>query len=96
MHGRWILTLALLTLLGIVQVQLWWGRGSVPSVQQMKQELATVKAENQKAQLRNDQLRSEVRDLQEGFTIVEEKARFELGLVKDNEIFVQFSQGQTR
>jgi cell division protein FtsB len=96
MHGRWILTLALLTLLGIVQVQLWWGRGSVPSVQQMKQELATVKAENQKAQLRNDQLRSEVRDLQEGFTIVEEKARFELGLVKDNEIFVQFSQGHTR
>ncbi|MEN9844457.1 MAG: hypothetical protein RLZZ612_2286 [Pseudomonadota bacterium] len=96
MHGRWILTLALLTLLGIVQVQLWWGRGSVPSVRQMKQELATVKAENQKAQLRNDQLRSEVRDLQEGFTIIEEKARFELGLVKDNEIFVQFSQGQTR
>lgn len=91
-----MLTLALLALLGILQAQLWWGRGSIPNVRQMKQELATVKAANENAQLKNDQLRSEVRDLQEGFSIIEQKARSELGLVKDNEIFVQFSQGQTR
>jgi len=48
--------------------------------------------QNAKAQLLNDQLKAEVSDLQEGLEIVEEKARFELGMVKPNEIFVQFTK----
>ena len=40
----------------------------------------------------NDRLAVEVRDLQEGLDMVEEKARSELGMVKPNEIFVQFTE----
>jgi cell division protein FtsB len=40
------------------------------------------------AQHANDQLAAEVRDLQEGLEMVEEKARMELGMVKPNEIYV--------
>ncbi|GBU15776.1 hypothetical protein AwPolaro_11540 [Polaromonas sp.] len=46
---------------------------------------------NTQAQLNNDQLLAEVKDLQEGLDIVEEKARRELGMVKPNEIFVQIT-----
>jgi cell division protein FtsB len=47
---------------------------------------------NAGAQRYNDQLTAEVRDLKEGMEMVEEKARFELGMVKPNEIFVQFTK----
>ena len=79
----------LLALLAWLHTQLWLGRGSVPQVAQMRQELAQVQAQNQKAQWRNEQLTNEVQDLKEGLEIIEEKARMELGMVKPNEIFVQ-------
>ncbi len=60
----------------------------------MKQHLATQEQTNREAQLRNDQLLSEVRDLQQGLDMVEELARQELGMVKPNEIFVQIAQNK--
>lgn len=96
MLTRVLLSLALLSLVVVVQVQLWVGRGSIPNVQHMKEELTQVQARNQQALLRNEQLRNEVRDLQEGLLIIEEKARYELGMVKDNEVFVQFSSKSSR
>jgi cell division protein FtsB len=66
----------------------------VPQVTSMKQQLATQDQANRDAQLRNDQLASEVRDLQEGTEMVEELARQELGMVKPNEIFVQIAQNK--
>lgn len=84
-----LVTLLILVLLGLVQAQLWLGRGSVTQVAQMKQELARQQAANQQAQWRNEQLVNEVRDLREGLEIIEEKARTELGMVKPNELFVQ-------
>lgn len=79
----------LLLLLAALQLQLWVGRGSVPSVHQMKQRLQEMQQHNQAAQAENDRLAAEVRDLKEGLDMVEEKARSELGMVKPNEIFVQ-------
>lgn len=79
----------LVALLVLFQAQLWVGRGSVPSVHEMQQRLNEQLAKNTQAQLANDQLSAEVKDLQEGLDMVEEKARYELGMVKPNEIFVQ-------
>lgn len=79
----------LIGLLAVVQAQLWLGRGSVGEVAQMQQRLADEKAKNALAQQANEQLQAEVRDLQEGLDVVEEKARSELGMVKPNEILVQ-------
>jgi cell division protein FtsB len=88
-----LVSVLLLALLGVVHAQLWLGRGSVPKVAQMRSQLAEANARNQQAQWRNEQLVNEVRDLQEGLEIVEEKARMELGMVKPNEVFVQVVQG---
>ncbi|GAB4217280.1 MAG: hypothetical protein Fur007_19070 [Rhodoferax sp.] len=82
---------ALAILLLLIQAQLWWGRGSLPQVRQLRQALAQQLASNQQAQWANEQLAAEVRDLTEGLEIIEEKARMELGMVKPNEVYVQFS-----
>lgn len=78
----------LITLLLIVNWQLWSGRGSVPSVSQLQQKLDAQNTANAQARLANERLASEVRDLKEGLEMVEERARSELGMVKPNEIFV--------
>ena len=81
----------LLFLLLVVQAQLWFGRGSIPAVARMKEQLLEQNQLNEQAQRANDQLAAEVRDLKEGLEMVEEKARLELGMVKANEIFVQMA-----
>ncbi|MCB2018407.1 MAG: septum formation initiator family protein [Hydrogenophaga sp.] len=82
----------LITLLLVLHAQLWFGRGSVPQVSRMKTELAVLESVNRQAQLRNDRVASEVRDLQEGLGMIEEMARQDLGMVRPNEIFVQIAQ----
>ena len=90
--GKRLVPAILIALLAIFHVQLWFGRGSLGSVASMQRKLEDQKAANAKAQRANEQLASEVRDLQEGLEMVEEKARSELGMVKPNEIFVNVSK----
>ena len=84
-----LVTLALLALLALVHAELWFGRGGVPHVVELSGKLRDQKATNDAARTRNEQLVAEVRDLKEGLEMVEEKARFELGMVKPDEILVQ-------
>jgi cell division protein FtsB len=86
-----IVPVVLLALLVTLHAQLWLGRGSVPQVIEMQQQIDAQKAANDQAKLANDRLSSEVHDLKEGLDMVEEKARSELGMVKPNEIYVQFT-----
>ena len=87
--GNRLIPAILIALLALFHAQLWVGRGSIPSVRDMQRRLDEQNAKNDKAQVSNDQLTAEVRDLREGLEMVEEKARSELGMVKPNEIFVQ-------
>jgi len=82
----------LIALLVILHGQLWFGRGSVPNVSKLQSALDVQKSKNAKASLANDRLGEEIRDLKEGLEIVEEKARSELGMIKNNEIFVQIAK----
>ena len=84
-----LVTIALIVLIGWVQAELWFGKAGVAHVSQMRRELAAQRATNDAAKQRNDQLQAEVSDLKEGLEMVEEKARFELGMVKPDEILVQ-------
>ena len=79
-------------LLVLFQAQLWIGRGSIPNVREMQQRLDEQLAKNALAQASNDLLSAEIKDLQEGLEMVEEKARSELGMVKPNEMFVQITE----
>lgn len=86
-----IATLILLALLAVVHAELWFGKGGVPRVMTLRTEVAAQEKANAVAQARNQQLAAEVRDLQEGLEMVEEKARTELGMVKPDEIYVQMT-----
>jgi cell division protein FtsB len=87
---RWI-TVALATLLVLVQGELWFGKVGVPHMIEMQRRLAAQKSMNDAARRRNEQLTAEVNDLKNGLEMVEEKARGELGMIKADEIFVQLS-----
>ncbi len=82
----------LLTLLVVLQLQLWFGRGSIPDVWRLRQQVQTQLALNSQAELKLDRMRAELRDLRDGMEMVEERARFEIGMVKPNEIFVQIAK----
>ncbi len=90
--GHRVVPIALLALLVALHAQLWLGRGSVPNVALMTEQLNAQHQKNQSAMLVNNQLAAEVRDLKEGLEMVEEKARMELGMVKSNEIYVQIAK----
>ncbi|PZP28541.1 MAG: septation ring formation regulator EzrA [Roseateles depolymerans] len=82
------LAVVLAAFLLAIQAQIWVGRGSLPRVAQLRVELAAAQADNDKSRAANAQLQAELRDLREGQEMVEEKARFELGMIKQDEIFV--------
>ena len=91
MSTRPIVPLILAALLGLLQIQIWTGRGSVHQVAEQQQRLMELRASNQQVEADIARLRSEISDLREGLNTVEEKARYELGMVKPNEIFVQIT-----
>ena len=85
------ISIGLIVLLGLVHAELWFGKGGVPRMVELQGKLDEQLALNQIARTRNAQLDAEVRDLKEGLEMVEEKARFELGMVKPDEILVQLA-----
>lgn len=85
---RW-LSLALAALVVLLQYPLWFGKGSWLRVWDVDRQLQAQKEINHKLELRNAGLDAEVRDLKQGYDAIEERARFELGMIKPDEIFVQ-------
>jgi cell division protein FtsB len=82
----------LIVLLTALHAQLWLGRGSVSHVNQLQAKLQDLGTKNKTAQQTNEQLASEVRDLKEGLEMIEGIARSELGMIKPNEILVQYAK----
>ncbi|MDI9331952.1 MAG: septum formation initiator family protein [Alphaproteobacteria bacterium] len=88
------LTWILLVMVIILQGQLWLGRGSMPDVMQLRETLAEQKINNQQAIITNQRLEAELRDLNDGREMIEERARREIGMLKQGEIFVQYSRSK--
>ncbi|MEI5997688.1 cell division protein FtsB [Paraburkholderia bengalensis] len=85
-----LVTVVLLVLLVLIQYPLWWGHGGWLRVHELQQELAQQLKKNADEKERNERIQGEVQDLQNGTAAVEERARYEMGMVKDSEVFVQF------
>jgi len=77
-----LVTLALIALLALVHAELWFGKGGVPRMKELSGKLRAQNAANEAARQRNEQMAAEVRDLKEGLEMIEEKARYELGMIK--------------
>lgn len=85
-----LLIAGLLLLLVVLVVRLVFGDGSVQEVWRLHEATEEQRLENNKLRLRNQTLAAEVKDLQKGLEAVEERARSELGMVRDGEVFYQF------
>ena len=88
---RW-LSVALVVLLVLLQYPLWIGKGGWLRVWDVGNQLQLQKDGNKTLEIRNAGLDAEVRDLKQGYDAIEERARFELGMIKQDEVFVQIPE----
>ena len=86
------LVVALLVLLGALQYRLWLGDGSVAQANRLQEQIADQQAENERLLERNRILEAEVMELKRGLETVEERARQELGMVKEGETLYLLTQ----
>jgi cell division protein FtsB len=84
-----ILAAVLAALVVLLQFPLWLGKGGWLRVWDLDRQVQAQKDQNAKVQQRNVALDAEVRDLKQGLEAVEERARYELGMVKQDEVFFQ-------
>ncbi|MGB5408347.1 MAG: cell division protein FtsB [Thiogranum sp.] len=85
---RWLVWL-LVVLFVLLQYKLWVGDGSLAEVWDLYRQTELQKQENQRLHERNQALEAEVQDLKQGLDSIEERAREELGMIKDSETFYQ-------
>src|SRR5512134_1449683 len=83
------LTLVLVALIVLIQYPLWLGKGSWFRVWEVDQQIRAQREANRVLQARNAALEAEVRDLKVGLDAIEERARSELGMIRQDEIFFQ-------
>ena len=84
-----LILVAITALLLLIQLPLWLGKGGWLRVWDLDKQVMAAQKRNQELKARNAKLGSEVQDLKQGTGAVEERARFELGMIRENEIFVQ-------
>ena len=84
-----IIAFILLVLLIWLQYKIWLQDGGIPEVIQLQQEIEVVKTEVEKLQERNSSLDAEVKDLKKGLDAIEERARSEMGMIKEGEVYYQ-------
>lgn len=80
---------ALVVLFILLQFKLWFGDGSMKGVWRLEEAIAAQAAENKTIKERNQALAAEVSDLKQGLEAIEERARNELGMIKEGETFYQ-------
>jgi cell division protein FtsB len=86
------LGLALVLLIALIQNPLWFGKGGLLRVHELNNQIDAQRETNVKLAVRNAALDAEVVDLKKGYDAIEERARSDLGMVKQDEVFFQLLQ----
>jgi cell division protein FtsB len=89
---RW-LAIVFLLLIAALQYPMWLGKGGWLQVRELDRQVGVEREANAKLKTRNDALDAEVRDLKTGLDAIEERARSELGMVRQDEVFFQLQDG---
>ncbi len=84
-----LLSFILLLLIAAMQYPLWYGKASWLKVWQVDQDVVAARENNLILQNRNNKLEAEVNDLKQGLEAIEERARSDLGMIKEGEILFQ-------
>ena len=87
-----LLTVVLLVFIGLIQYPLWLGKGGWLRVWEYDRQLEQQKEVTKGLEIRNAGLDAEVRDLKQGYDAIEERARFDLGMIRQDESFIQIPE----
>ena len=87
-----ILGAVLVALIVLIQYPLWLGKGGWLKSWQLDRDVQVQKEKNRQLEARNTALAAEVRDLKQGTEAIEERARYELGMVRGDEVFFQVAE----
>jgi cell division protein FtsB len=80
-------------LIAALQYPMWLGKGGWLQVRELDRQIVAQRAVNAGLKQRNDALDAEVRDLKTGYEAIEERARSELGMIRQDEVFFQLQDG---
>lgn len=83
------LIIFLIGVLLLSQYVLWFGKGGVRDVRNVRAQVDKQRREIVELKERNESLAAEVLDLKEGLEAIEERARSEMGMIKEDETFYQ-------
>jgi cell division protein FtsB len=86
------LAIILGVLIVLIQYPLWLGKGGWLRAWDVDRQLEAQRGKNEALQARNAALAAEVRDLKQGTEAIEERARYELGLIRQDEVFFQVEE----
>ena len=89
-----ILGAILAALIVLIQYPLWVGKGGWLRAWDMDRQVDAQKAKNRQLEIRNAALGAEVKDLKQGTEAIEERARQEMGMLRQDEIFFQYVPGK--
>ena len=81
----------LAALIILIQYPLWLGKGGWLRAWELDRQVSAAKSKNAELQVRNAALAAEVRDLKTGTEAIEERARYELGMTRPDEVFYQYA-----
>ncbi|MFO7746857.1 MAG: cell division protein FtsB [Orrella sp.] len=84
-----LIFVTLLALFALIQYPLWFGQGGWLAVWEFQEKVTKQRAANEGLRQRNLAMEAEVEDLRSGTEAVEERARTDLGLLQDEEVYVQ-------
>jgi cell division protein FtsB len=90
---KWLLGI-LFVVIVLLQLKMWFGEGGYRDVQRLAARVEEQARENEMLDQRNRELQAEVEDLRQGLEAIEERARSELGMVKEDEEFYQVVPGR--
>jgi cell division protein FtsB len=85
---KWLISFLVVIFL-VLQYRLWFSYGGQIDVRRIQEKVENQREENQRLKERNEALSAEVRDLKQGVEAIEERARREMGMIKENETFYQ-------
>jgi cell division protein FtsB len=86
---KWV-TVLLMVALAALQYDFWWSKGGWQSSQNLQKQLALQEVRNAEQRDINDDLKAEIKDLQEGNEALAEIARDDLGYIQDGEVYYRF------
>lgn len=85
---KWV-ALVLVVILGSLQYRIWFGESSFREISEQREKADNIRKENKELEIRNQKIIAEIKDLRDGKDAIEERARYQLGMIKEGEVFIR-------